>query len=78
MINLDKIIIDIACPKCKFINRVTLGDVSVQRRIICRGCKVGIKLVDKKASATKAKKSIKKSMDNLKKAIKKTKLTIKI
>lgn len=78
MINLDEAQININCPKCGFTNPVTLGDVRVQKVIVCRGCKVNIRLVDKNASVDKAKKDIDDSINSLRKSLKKTKLTIKI
>lgn len=78
MINLDEAQININCPKCGFINSVTLGDVRAQKVIVCRGCKVNIRLVDKNASVDKAKKDIDDSINSLSKSLKKTKLTIKI
>jgi len=78
MINLDEAKININCPKCGFANSVTLGDIRVQKVIICRGCKVNIRLVDKNASLNKVKKDIDDSIESLKKSLNKAKLTIKI
>jgi hypothetical protein len=70
-IDLDNVEIDLNCPKCGFANKATLQDVRVQATIICRGCKVDIKLVDKNASLVTAQKSIDEGINDLSKAFKK-------
>jgi hypothetical protein len=68
--NIDKAPIEIPCPECKFINKATFKDVTLGRRITCRGCKKTIKLIDKDGSFKQTSKSIRKSLDDLAKALK--------
>lgn len=78
MIDLDTVAINIPCPKCGFANPVTIQDVRVQKRVVCRGCKRNIQLIDGDASTSKAKKDIGKSMRNLEKKIKDINMKIKL
>lgn len=65
MINLDKIPIDIPCPKCEFYNPIFFKQARLQDVIICRGCKVNIHLSDQMAECLRATRRINKALDDL-------------
>ncbi len=65
MIDIGKSKISLTCPLCKFINHVTLEDVSKGKSIICNGCLKTIKLVDNEGSTKKAIKTIKQATNDL-------------
>lgn len=44
--NIDKIKLDIICPKCNFYNRIFLKQILIKDVIICRGCKINLQLID--------------------------------
>ncbi len=58
MFNLDKYRVDITCPKCKFLNKVSLKQVRISDVVICRGCKTNIKLEDHQHSVLKANREV--------------------
>lgn len=58
MFNLDKKVIEIACPSCKFPNAATIREMRFGLKIPCRGCKRNIRLVPMDGGLTKAKKAI--------------------
>lgn len=57
------------CPKCKFLNDVWIKQVRTRDVIICRGCKVNIKLDDQMDSFRKTKQSIARKFKELQKSI---------
>jgi len=65
MINLDKISVDIPCPKCEFYNPMFLKQGRLQDVIICRGCKRNIHLSDQMAESQKAMRRIQKAFYDL-------------
>jgi len=70
ILNLDKIQIDIPCPKCNYQNKVSFQDIKKQVTIICRGCLREIKLVDKEGSVKQSTKKINSSLNDLHNTIK--------
>lgn len=70
MFKIDNIKINVPCPKCKYLNKVSFLDISQQKAIICGGCLEQIKLIDKDESVKKSSKDIKSSLDELSKTIK--------
>lgn len=78
MVDLDKISVDIPCPKCEFFNHMFLQQARLQDVIICRGCKRNIHLSDQMAESQKAIRSIQKAFDELKQTMKKLNKTIVI
>jgi len=79
MINIDNHKIDIRCPSCQFLNTITLKQVRIRDVIICRGCKVNIRLEDYLNTARKAIRSIRRAFTALEKQIRKThKMTIRL
>lgn len=70
MLDIDKMQVDINCPKCDFINEVLLEQVRLQDIIICRGCKRNIQLIDSYNTFRKTKKRIEKKISKLKSILK--------
>lgn len=70
LINLDRHSIDIACPRCKFFNTVTLKQVRIRDAVICRGCKVTIRFEDHMNETRKAIRSINRAMQELEDTLK--------
>jgi len=68
MINLDKHILEIECPKCKFYNKISLQQVRTRDIIICRGCKINIQLEDFMNEYRKVKRKVERSFQELKKS----------
>ena len=56
MFDLDTVSFPFACPACGFRNRATMRQVRLGKRIICRGCRMDIQLVDHHRKARKARK----------------------
>lgn len=52
--DLDKQSVDVACPRCKFYNTVTLKQIRVRDAVICRGCKSTINFEDHMNETRKA------------------------
>lgn len=65
MFDISKAEISIECPKCNFSNQVTLGDVQMQKDIVCGGCHRTIKLKDDKKTVRKAIGDVNKSVNDL-------------
>ena len=58
MFNLDKSVIELPCPLCKFPNAVMVREVRFGLTIPCRGCKGRIRLVPMDGGLAKAKRSL--------------------
>jgi hypothetical protein len=58
MFDLDKSVIEIACPSCEFPNLVTMREVRFGLTFPCRGCKRNIRLVPVDGGARKAKRAV--------------------
>lgn len=58
MFDLDHVTFTFACPECSFLNSATVQQVRISRRVICRGCKRDICLVDKNVSFKKSRRRI--------------------
>lgn len=69
--------IDFKCPNCSFILDIYLKEMWLEERIICRGCKYNIHLIDKDGSVQKAKRDINNSLRSLNKVLSKT-ITLKL
>src|ERR1039457_4743961 len=65
VLNLDRHPITFECPKCHFLNSVTLGSVRLGKRVICRGCKTNIQLSDPWQTTKRAQKQIDESLKEL-------------
>jgi len=65
MINLDKLKIEVKCPRCGFYNKIFLRQVRIRSIIICRGCKGNIQIEDYMNEYRKTKRNIAKSVREL-------------
>lgn len=65
MFALEKHTFEIACPKCGFYNPLTLKQVQLRDAVICRGCKLTIRLEDHMNETRKAIRSIRKAFREL-------------
>lgn len=65
MINLDKLGVELDCPKCDFQNTITIKQVRINDVIICRGCKRNIKLEDYMRTTQKVVRSVNRSLREL-------------
>lgn len=65
MINFDKTEVDVTCPRCDFYNPIYLKQARLRDVIICRGCKVNIRLDDQMNETRKAVRSLRRAMDEL-------------
>lgn len=66
MPSLDNNTIEIVCPKCGFSNEVTFRQIRSEEVIVCRRCKVDIKLRDHMGGLQKAEDDFQKFLKNLK------------
>jgi hypothetical protein len=55
MLNFYKVRAEIPCPKCTFPNSVSMRQIRFGLAILCRGCKVTIRLVPADGGVRKAK-----------------------
>lgn len=77
MFDIEKIILEIQCPNCHFYNPIFFKQAKLRDVIICRGCKINIRLDDQMNECQKACRSISKAMkelDNTLKTIKNVKI----
>lgn len=65
MFDISKAQINLPCPECKFVNKITLDSVRKEKEVICGGCLKTIKLIDKGKSSKKAIKDVNESINNL-------------
>ena len=68
MFDLDRVAITITCPKCNFDNSATVRQVRVGDRVICRGCKNVLCLVDRNASFKKGRSRMSEEIESLRNA----------
>lgn len=74
MINLDKHIIEVECPKCHFYNKISLRQIRTRSLIICRGCKINIQLEDFMNEYRNAKRRIETAIEGFKKSFENLKI----
>lgn len=67
MFSLDRLSIDVPCPRCGFYNYVFLGQVKLRDVIICRGCKINLQLDDYMNEYRKAEMQIRSAVEGLSK-----------
>lgn len=65
MFDLNKIWLDVNCPKCGYIDNIQLIDAKTERTIYCHNCKTSIKLVDGEASVHHGIQKINNSMKDM-------------
>ncbi|WP_416047198.1 hypothetical protein [Cupriavidus basilensis] len=56
--DLDRIEIEIECPRCSFFAKILYRDARLRDVIICRGCKGNIQLDDHMNACRKAKRQV--------------------
>jgi len=79
MLYLAKHPVNIECPFCSFLNRVTLKEVKLNNVSICRGCKKNIRLIDQFYTVKKALRSFSRSIKKFEEELSKLgTITIKI
>lgn len=76
MIDLDRIELDIECPKCKFVSKIFYRDARLRDVIICRGCKVNIQLDDHMNECRKVRRQLNEAMEELTNALSQLNKTI--
>jgi hypothetical protein len=69
MINLDRVKLEIPCPKCQFLNGIRYRDARLRGVLICRGCKSNIRLDDNMNECRKARRSVRAAFAELEKAL---------
>jgi hypothetical protein len=67
--DIDKFEVEIDCPGCGFSNPIWLGQARLRDVVICRGCKANIQLEDSMNTVCKARRSIQRSMRELRECI---------
>ena len=65
MINFEKYEINIPCPNCSFYNPIFLKQARLRDVIICRGCKINIRLEDQMNETRKAIRCLHRSLNEL-------------
>lgn len=71
MIDLDRQPIDLNCPACGFRNQVSFKQIRLRDTIICRGCKVNIRLDDYMNECRNARKNIDRALRELESTLEK-------
>jgi hypothetical protein len=69
MFSFDKTVMEVACPRCKFPNAVTVREARFGLTLPCRGCKANIRLVPTDGGLAKAKRTIENFITKLPKTI---------
>jgi hypothetical protein len=78
MIDLGSYIIEFQCPRCDFYNKASLKQIRHRDVIICRGCKVNIRLDDQMNECRKAIRSINQAIRQLEDSFKNRTITLKL
>lgn len=78
MINFDKFEVDIQCPRCDFYNPIYLKQARLRDVVICRGCKINIRLDDQMNETRKAVRSLRHALSDLQNTLGNMSLTIRM
>lgn len=78
MLDLDRIQFEVACPRCRFTNRIFYRNARLRDVVICRGCNRGIRLDDHMNECRKARTQFNNALRELEKAISGLNITIKL
>jgi hypothetical protein len=70
MFDLDRVAFTFACPGCRFENSATVLQVRVASRVICRGCKKELHLIDENGSFKQGRRRISEEIASLGKTLK--------
>lgn len=73
MLNFDKLVVPIECPRCKFPNLASMREIRFGLSILCRGCKIELRLQPVNGGAAKAKRALENFQTSLS-----TKITIEL
>jgi len=76
--SLDKEEIEISCPKCGFFNYVFFKQIKLNNVIICRGCKINLRLDDYLGECASAERKIKRELRDLENSLKGFSVTLKL
>lgn len=57
------------CPLCQFLNSATVLQARLGKRIICRGCKINLRLSDGRPSVKNAMRRVDREFENLSETI---------
>jgi hypothetical protein len=63
--DLDRHQLDVACPSCRFYNRIFYRDARLRDVVICRGCKQNIQLDDHMNQCRKARDELNRALRGL-------------
>jgi hypothetical protein len=63
--DLDRHQFDVACPSCRFYNRIFYRDARLRDVVICRGCKQNIQLDDHMNECRKARAQVERALSEL-------------
>ena len=66
---IDRLEIEHTCPRCSFYNWIRLREVRLGDVIICRGCKINIRLDDYMNECEKAEHSLRRAFERLSQAV---------
>lgn len=70
MFDLDRFQLDVACPNCRFYNRIFYRDARLRDVLICRGCKANIRLDDHMNEGRKARAQVARAVRELEDTLK--------
>jgi uncharacterized Zn finger protein (UPF0148 family) len=71
MVDLDKLPIEIACPRCGYPFEIEMIDVRLESRVFCPNCKSHIRLHDYEGSSHAAKAEIEGALERLNQTLRK-------
>lgn len=69
MVELDRAKFNIPCPRCRFENSIVYRQARLRDVIICRGCKVNIRLDDHMNECRKTRQQITQALAELEQAL---------
>ena len=64
-INIDKFEVEVECPRCNFANSIWMKQARLRDMVICRGCEANIQLDDSMNTVRKARRSMRRAMQDL-------------
>jgi hypothetical protein len=67
--DIDGAEVEVECPRCRFANPVWLWQIRLRDVIICRGCKCNLHLEDQMNTFRKARESLNRQMQELKRTL---------
>ncbi len=67
--DIDGVEVHVDCPRCRFANPVWLKQIRLRDVVICRGCKCNLQLEDQMNTFRKARETLNRQMQELKRTI---------